>query len=108
MRGDRLRLKQALTNLMRNAVEATPSGGQVSADVRADEHDVTLVMADQGAGLSESARSHLFEPLFTEKADGLGMGLYVARAIVEAHGGRITLVNGDRGTEASIHLPTTS
>jgi signal transduction histidine kinase len=107
VRGDRLRLKQALTNLLRNAVEATPRGGQVSAELRGEEQDVTLVMADQGAGLSETARSHLFEPLFTEKAEGLGMGLYVARAIVEAHGGRVTLVNGERGTEASVRLPAT-
>ena len=48
-----------------------------------------------------------FEPLFSEKGDGLGMGLYVARAIVEAHGGRIVLVSEGRGTEAEIHLPVT-
>jgi signal transduction histidine kinase len=55
----------------------------------------------------DAARSHLFEPLFSEKGDGLGMGLYVARAIVEAHGGRIVLASEGRGTEAEIRLPVT-
>jgi signal transduction histidine kinase len=108
VRGDRLRLKQALTNLLRNAVEATPRGGEVTIEVRAVERDVCLTVRDQGPGLSPSARSRLFEPLFTEKGDGLGMGLYVARAIVEAHGGRIVLASEGRGTEAEIRLPVTS
>jgi signal transduction histidine kinase len=108
VRGDRLRLKQALINLLRNAVEATPRGGEVTIEVRAVERDVCLAVRDQGPGLSASARSHLFEPLFTEKGDGLGMGLYVARAIVEAHGGRIVLASAGGGTEAEIRLPVTS
>jgi len=106
--GDRLRLKQALANLVRNAIEATPQGGEVTLALHSDERDVCLAVRDQGPGLSASARSHLFEPLFTEKGDGLGMGLHVARAIVEAHGGRIALVSAGRGTEATIHLPVPS
>lgn len=104
--GDRLRLKQALTNLVRNAIEATPMGGDVTIDVRADGRDLRLAVRDRGPGLSPSARSHLFEPLFTDKRDGLGMGLFVARAIVEAHGGTIALASVESGTEAEIRLPT--
>ena len=68
------------------------------------DSEVHLSVRDQGPGLSLSARSHLFEPLFTEKMDGLGMGLYVAHAIVEAHGGSLALVDTGRGTQAKIHL----
>jgi hypothetical protein len=104
VRGDRLRLKQAVTNVLRNAIEAAPPGSNVTIVLAADKSDVCLSVRDQGPGLSPSARSHLFEPLFTEKTDGLGMGLYVARAIVEAHGGALALLNTDRGTKAEIRL----
>jgi signal transduction histidine kinase len=102
--GDKLRLKQAVTNLLRNAVEATPKGGQVAVDVAGADGAARLTIRDQGPGLSSAARSNLFEPLFTEKTDGLGMGLFVARTIVEAHGGTISLSSGERGTAAEIRL----
>lgn len=104
VRGDRLRLKQAVTNLIRNAVEATPQGGEVAVDLASQDGEARLTIRDQGPGLSSAARQNLFEPLFTEKADGLGMGLYVARTIVEAHGGAISLSSGERGTAAEVRL----
>ena len=104
VRGDRLRLKQAVTNLLRNAVEATPPGGEVAIALASEDGEVRLTIRDQGPGLSSAARSNLFQPLFTEKADGLGMGLFVARTIVEAHGGTISLGSGERGTAAEIRL----
>jgi len=104
VRGDKLRLKQAVTNLLRNAVEATPQGGEVAVDVAGENGEARLTIRDQGPGLSDAARSNLFEPLFTEKSDGLGMGLFVARTIVEAHGGTISVASGERGTAAEIRL----
>ncbi|MGH7896855.1 MAG: sensor histidine kinase [Candidatus Binatia bacterium] len=104
VRGDRLRLKQAITNVIRNAIEATPEGSRVTIELGAEDSQVRLTVSDQGPGLSPSAKSHLFEPLFTDKSDGLGMGLYVARAIVEAHGGNIDLRSTDGGTRAEIAL----
>ena len=104
IRGDRLRLKQAITNVLRNAIEAAPAESNVSVELATADSEVHLSVRDQGPGLSLSARSHLFEPLFTEKMEGLGMGLYVAHAIVEAHGGSLALVDTGRGTQAEIHL----
>ena len=103
--GDRIRLKQAVSNVLRNAIEAAPEGSPVEIEVVSAAGEARLSVRDRGPGLSEAARSHLFEPLFTEKAGGLGMGLYVARAIVEAHGGTLALET-DRGcTEATIGIP---
>src|SRR5439155_5329141 len=65
--GDRLRLKQAVTNVMRNAIEAAPRGSTVAIVLAVDMDDVRLTVSDLGPGLSASARTHLFEPLFTEK-----------------------------------------
>ena len=103
-RGDRLRLKQALGNVLRNAIEASPAGVGVTVALADEEEDLCLRVQDGGPGLSATARQRLFEPLFTDKADGLGMGLYVARAIVEAHGGTITLDSDERGTHAEIRV----
>jgi signal transduction histidine kinase len=108
IQGDRLRLKQAITNVMRNAIEAAPRGSSVAIAIAVDTDDVRLSVSDRGPGLSASARSHLFEPLFTEKSDGLGMGLYVARAIVEAHGGMIMLASTAQGTAVNIRLARTA
>ena len=105
IRGDRIRLKQAINNLVSNAVQASPAQGQVQVAVSADASEVALTVADRGSGLSEAAKTNLFQPLFTDKPEGLGMGLYVARAIVEAHGGTISLESAGRGTEALIRLP---
>jgi signal transduction histidine kinase len=102
--GDRLRLKQAIANVVRNAIEAAPAGSTIEVTAAREASDLRLKVQDRGAGLSAAAKAHLFEPLVTEKPNGLGMGLYVARAIVEAHGGTLTLVSDEHGTEATICL----
>jgi signal transduction histidine kinase len=93
---------------MRNSIEAAPRGSTVAIALSVDTGDVRLTVSDLGAGFSDSASTHLFEPLFTEKDDGLGMGLYVARAIVEAHGGTIMLASTAEGTEVTIRLARTA
>jgi len=103
--GDRIRLKQAVSNVLRNAIEAAPEGSPVEIEVQSAAGEARLSVRDRGPGLSEAARSHLFEPLFTEKPGGLGMGLYVARAIVEAHGGTLALETDHGCTEATIGIP---
>jgi signal transduction histidine kinase len=102
--GDRLRLKQAITNVLRNAIEASPHGSEVQIELVTGAASVCLAVLDQGPGLSPAAQKHLFEPLFTEKSEGLGMGLYVARAIVEAHGGEIALASTAQGTRVELRL----
>lgn len=105
-RGDRLRLKQAVTNVLRNAIEAAPAESTVDVLSSDEATGIRLAIRDRGPGFSESARNRLFEPLFTEKSDGLGMGLFVARTIVEAHGGHIEVSPSAPGTTVSIVLAT--
>jgi signal transduction histidine kinase len=104
VRGDRLRLKQAITNVLRNAIEASPGEAAIDVALAADGDGVVLSIRDRGAGLSPNARERLFEPLFTEKREGLGMGLSVSRAIVEAHGGELELGDAVPGVRAEIRL----
>lgn len=104
---DEPQLKQALFNLVRNAREAMPEGGQIVIGVHeADEDGVNITIDDQGAGIEEATRQHLFEPFFTTKDHGTGLGLAITRQIVEAHGGSIACEpRKSGGTRFSIHLP---
>ncbi len=87
---DRLRLEQALTNLIRNAVQATP-GGRVRVSWEEDAEAARLVVEDDGPGIDEELRNRLFEPFFTTKpvGSGTGLGLAVTQGAVSEHGGHI-------------------
>jgi two-component system NtrC family sensor kinase len=104
---DEPQLKQALFNLVRNAREAMPEGGRIVIGVHeAAEDGVNITVDDEGSGIAEETRQHLFEPFYTTKDHGTGLGLAITRQIVEAHGGSIAceaLKSG--GTRFSIHLP---
>jgi signal transduction histidine kinase len=95
--GDRERVAQVVTNLISNAVKFTPPGGRVVARTFADGDSAVVEVEDTGIGIPEAEQSHLFERFFrsstaTEQAiPGTGLGLVIAKAIVEAHGGRIRL-----------------
>ncbi len=104
---DEGQLRQALRNLLRNAREAAPKGGQVVLSVSRPTHDtVTINVDDDGPGVPESLRSTIFDPFCTTKERGTGLGLAVTRAIVEAHQGTIDCQSRDgRGTRFSIALP---
>jgi signal transduction histidine kinase len=86
---DHDRLKQVLLNLTRNALEAMPDGGTLRLEAAATARAVTLAVTDSGPGIPAETRARLFEPYYTTKARGLGLGLAIARQIVEAHGGSI-------------------
>jgi PAS domain S-box-containing protein len=104
-------LQGAIANLVRNAVEAMPDGGQlrVSLVARRGESDdaggITIRIQDDGPGISAQVRPHLFEPLHSTKPLGIGLGLVTARRFVEAHGGRIALVDVPSGACFEIRLP---
>lgn len=103
---DPVLFEQALTNLLRNAVDASlETGGAVSVDWQADEHEVVLSITDEGAGILNP--DNLFVPLFSTKKGGSGVGLVLARNIIEAHGGRLSLQNRARarGAVARVTLP---
>ncbi|HEY5243074.1 MAG TPA: sensor histidine kinase, partial [Polyangiaceae bacterium] len=76
-------------NLLRNAVEASPSGGQVDVHVGVDESEAYVTVVDHGAGVPSSRAAELFEPFFTTKPSGTGLGLALARAVAGAHGGSL-------------------
>ncbi len=84
-------LLQVLRNLTTNSLQAMPEGGRLrlSTHVVPSSRAIEIVVADEGPGLSEAARAHLFEPFFTTRAEGTGLGLAIAREIVLAHGGQL-------------------
>ncbi len=87
---DEGQLKQAVFNLLRNAREAMPSGGEVTVSVvRAVGGGVDVTIEDQGTGIDDEARARLFEPFFTTKSHGTGLGLAITRQIIEVHSGSI-------------------
>ena len=104
---DRQRLEQVLTNLVTNAVQAMPGGGRLNIDINtAEKNNVVLVITDTGPGISADVQRRIFEPFFTTKTKGTGLGLAVARRIVEEHGGAIRVESEEgRGTSFFIELP---
>lgn len=89
VRGDRLKLKMALGNLVRNALEAVPAGGRVRVVAAGEEGSAVVKVEDDGPGLDPSVRGRLFQPFATTKGSGTGLGLAIARKLVDLHGGEI-------------------
>jgi signal transduction histidine kinase len=93
VRGDRVQLQQVLLNLITNAIQAMASEDQPRVlGVRSGQHEgdfVIVSVADTGTGIEPQDIARLFTPLFTTKADGMGMGLSICRAIIQAHDGRL-------------------
>jgi PAS domain S-box-containing protein len=97
---------RVLDNLVRNAVEAMSSGGRLTVSANRVDNQVVVRVADTGAGILEEDATKLFEPLFTTKKKGLGLGLYFVRRAVEAHNGTISFLSKlGEGTTFTINLP---
>ncbi len=105
--GDRNQIKQILINLMLNAAEAMDTvGGSVILKTASDEANVVITVADNGPGIPEEHLPHLFEPLFTTKVRGLGLGLSICEEIVKQHGGYIDVTTKvGVGTSFALQLP---
>lgn len=105
-------LRQVIVNLMTNALTAMPAGGTLTWTTSHSErnHSVTITITDTGPGIPADVRQHLFEPFFTTRAEGTGLGLSLCREIVEQHGGEILLTSPVDlpGTTFRIDLPLTS
>lgn len=82
-------MRQVFVNLIANAVEATPAGGVVTVRTRETENGVETAVIDRGSGIAPEHRSSVFNPFFTTKPSGVGLGLAIAAKIVDEHGGRL-------------------
>ncbi len=104
--GHRDRLKQALLNIAANALEAMPDGGRLHLSLAADADHAIIAIRDSGPGIPPDALSNIYSMHFTTKNGGTGIGLYVARSVVEAHGGEIEVdTQPARGTCFRVRLP---
>jgi signal transduction histidine kinase len=107
VQGDRERLKSCLSNITINALQAMPSGGTLDANVRTSDGRVVIDIKDSGGGISEEALGKVFEPYYSTKQTGFGLGLAVTKWIIEQHRGSIEVESQvDQGTTFTVRLPS--
>jgi PAS domain S-box-containing protein len=108
--GDAAALRDLLTNLIINAVDAMPKGGVITIGTHKDADWVFLTVSDTGSGMTEEARQRAFEPFFSTKgSQGTGLGLSICYGIVQRHGGTIDLESAEgKGTTFFVRLPASA
>jgi signal transduction histidine kinase len=94
---DKLKIRQALVNVLRNAIEASSPGGEVAVRASLDDGVAEVVVSDRGPGIPEADRDAVFAPFFTTKEQGSGLGLAIAREFAGAHGGDLRAESRDGG-----------
>ena len=99
------KLHQVVQNLIRNAIEASPKDGRVEVEVVLAERAVHIRVKDDGPGMTDEVRSRMFEPFFSTKEGGTGMGMSIVHSFVAMHDGRIDVATGSRGTLIDVALP---
>jgi signal transduction histidine kinase len=92
-----------LSNLINNAVQAVDGQGEVNVTTSTDSKFLTIKISDSGPGIPEKNMSKIFEPMFTTKTTGTGLGLVICKSIVEQHGGTISISN--KPTTFTVTLP---
>ncbi len=103
--GDAPQLETALANLVKNALEAMPTGGRLDLRCLRLDHWAEIWVADTGAGVAHDVVDRLFQPYVSTKPDGHGLGLSLVADVVERHGGEVALVPGGTGAEFRLRLP---
>ncbi|MFL5348097.1 MAG: sensor histidine kinase [Hyalangium sp.] len=98
-------LTAALVNLVKNAVQASPSGARVQVTGRAESQRYAIRVHDAGPGIPEAERERIFEPFFTTRQKGTGLGLPLARKIIRAHGGELEFTSAPGATTFTLTLP---
>jgi signal transduction histidine kinase len=108
--GDRVQLQQVVLNLVMNAIEAMQTGALRILSIRScvSKPDfVHVAVEDTGTGIDPSNHDHIFDPMFTTKERGMGIGLSICHSIIESHNGRIWVTRGtDKGSIFQFELPT--
>jgi signal transduction histidine kinase len=103
---DESQIQQVVTNLLLNAAHACEKGGRISVRVFGENGYTRVEVADTGAGMAPSEVERAFEPFYTTKAKGTGLGLPICKRIIDAHDGRIRIRSREgRGTKVMIDLP---
>jgi signal transduction histidine kinase len=106
---DPLQVKHALLNLVLNALQSTPAGGRIEIEVGPSPQGLAIVIRDTGEGIPEELVGRAFELFWTTREGGTGLGLPIARRLVEAQGGKLELASvPGQGTTATITLPSVS
>lgn len=105
--GHERQLRAALANIVRNALQASPPGVPVLVSARAPSAGwIEIAVSDRGPGIELARQHHLFEPGYTTRPDGSGMGLAIARQVIQAHGGRLSVLSAPGGpTTFTVRLP---
>jgi signal transduction histidine kinase len=103
---DRIQLESVIINLVSNGIQAMPDGGTLTVEVSRADDCVQMRISDTGVGISKESFDKIFEPLFTTKSKGIGLGLCVTKRFIENHGGTIEVESTqNRGTTFRVKLP---
>jgi signal transduction histidine kinase/DNA-binding response OmpR family regulator len=104
--GSPTQLKQVLLNLVLNAMESMPGGGLITIETRADEKGTAILVEDSGSGIDEETMAQIFEPFYSTKGTGTGLGLSVSYGIIQGHGGCIEVESEpSKGSRFTVWLP---
>lgn len=102
---DKVKLKQVFVNLIKNALESTKEKGYVHLVCKSNDSHLIIEIKDNGKGISDQAREKLFDPNFTTKETGTGLGLPISKAIIMLHNGNLDIESTDEETSFIITLP---
>ena len=102
---DEQQLSRALHNLVANAIQHTPPDGWVKMAAVVTDGQLEISVEDSGSGVPDERKEKIFEPFVSSRSEGIGLGLAIAREIVEAHGGTLRCGNGLKGARFEIRLP---
>jgi two-component system sensor histidine kinase HydH len=106
--GDRIKLRQALRNLVANAMQAQPGGGEVHVELTLADDELVLRVTDAGPGISKDLARRVCDPFFTTRAEGTGLGLALVVTIAQLHGGRVEVSSNPAplgGADVSLRIP---
>jgi two-component system, NtrC family, sensor kinase len=106
LNGVRDQIVQVVFNLVLNAIDATAKGGVIEVTAAVVNDEVVIAVRDNGAGIAKEQRARIFQPYFTTKKQGTGLGLFVSRKLVAQHGGRVEFESApEQGTTFTVRLP---
>jgi signal transduction histidine kinase len=103
-----LLFKQVLFNIFLNSIQAMPNGGKIQMNINHGSANMTKInISDQGEGIAENKITKIFDPLYTDKDEGVGLGLSLCKDLISRHGGTIKAISGQPpGATIEIEIPS--